>query len=102
MGILTRSSEDALGKLIKVSEKEEIEDYEGPLINNLHPTMGNLDEINVKNIKYCAAKCYLHSKCRGFFFSRTAAADGDGKNCKLDSRKHPRTGIPAKDFKMYL
>merc|ERR1712054_505413 len=87
--ILTKADEDVLAKHIQINQKAEIDDFDGPLKDDI-PGTGDLANIQAKNIRNCAAKCYLLTHCRAFEFSPKAKPEDAVKNCQLVSRKGPR------------
>jgi len=98
--ILASGDEDALAALIEEGRNGELEDFEGPLNDDIE-NLGDLANVQAKSLQHCAAKCFLDKACRSIEFSKTVTGGGSEKNCQLVSIKHPRARKRYKDYKLY-
>lgn len=99
--IISHADEEKLAATINVDGDGKIDDYEGPHKDDI-PNLGDIENVQAKSIKHCAAKCFLHQNCRSFEFSPTAQKGDAAFNCQLVSKKWPRVGRPYKDFRLYI
>lgn len=102
--IITQGDENKLAEELKVNDKGQIKDVEGPHRDDDIPGLGDLANVQAKSLKHCAAKCFLHRKCRAFEYSATVTADITPAmgNCQLVSRKWPRAGRKYRDYHLYI
>jgi len=79
-----------------------IPDYDGPFKDDV-PNLGDLYNLQARDLGHCASLCSSNPQCRSFEFSPTAGAQWNDavKNCQIASGTN-RNGKQWRDFSLYI
>lgn len=90
------------GKSLAVGQDGKIEGFRGPFDDDV-PNLGDLYNLQAKDLGHCASMCATNPQCRSFEFSTTAGTHHNDpvKNCQIASGTH-RAGVQWRDYVLYL
>jgi len=89
-------------KIVKVGPDNKIAHYDGPFADDV-PDMGDLYNLQARDLGHCSAFCSSNPACRSFEFSPSAGAKWDDpvKNCQIATGTN-LAGAQWRDFSVYI